>query len=113
MHKKGDSFAFVLLVLFPLVLQLGARGGCGCFNGEERGKIQLAWNANRESDIAGYMVYYGTAPGKYGVGIDAGNVTNFTLDSLRKGQRYYISVKTYNKSGQPSIYSQEVSGIAT
>jgi len=97
-----------LLIAFGL-------GGCsqgGFSPGEGIGKIKLAWSANRESNIAGYKVYYGTAPGKYGPGIDAGNVTKFTLKGLIKRQRYYIAIKAYTKSGEESAFSQEVSGVA-
>ena len=34
--------------------------------------LKLAWNANSESDLAGYKIYYGTASGNYSVSKDVG-----------------------------------------
>ncbi len=48
----------------------------------------------------------------YGPGIDVGNTTNFALTGLIKGQKYYIAVTAYNKSGKESAPSIEVSAAA-
>jgi hypothetical protein len=112
MHKNRHRFLFGLLVLFSLVFQLGGSAGCSWFRGDEAGKIKLAWDANREPEVAGYKVYYGTTPGKYGPGIDVGNVTSFTLDGLVKGQTNYVAIRAYTKSGQESSFSREASGVA-
>ena len=112
MHKKRHCFLFGLLILLPLVFQFGGSTGCSWFNGDEAGKIKLAWDANKEPDIAGYKVYYGTTPGKYGPGIDVGNVTEFTLEGLVKGQTYHVAIRAYTRSGEESTFSREVSGVA-
>ena len=39
----------------------------------------LMWNANTESDIAGYIVQYGTQSGSPSTSIDVGNVTSRTI----------------------------------
>ena len=75
-------------------------------------QIKLAWDANAESDLAGYKVYYGTASRTYHPGIDVGNVTTYALTGLIKGQKYYIAVTTYNRSHRESPFSNEVTGIA-
>jgi hypothetical protein len=105
---------YVLLVIMYLLIAFGS-GGCsgGLFSsGEGIGKIKVTWEANKEPDIAGYKVYYGTTPGKYLPGIDVGNVTKFTLDGLIKGQTYYIGIKAYTRSGKESPFSREISGVA-
>jgi hypothetical protein len=62
--------------------------------------------------VAGYMVYYGTSPGKYGPGIAVGNVTIYDLTGLIKGKTYYVVVTAYDKSGNESRFSSEIRGIA-
>jgi hypothetical protein len=76
-------------------------------------QIGLAWDANGESDLAGYKVYYGTASQSYGTPINVGNVTSYTLTGLTQGQTYYVSVTAYDTSNYESNHSSEVSGAAT
>jgi type IV pilus assembly protein PilY1 len=76
-------------------------------------QIKLAWDANTESDLTGYKVYYGTSSKSYAGSTDAGNVTAFTLTGLTQGQTYYIAVKACNKLNSESGYSNEVNGVAT
>jgi len=102
------------LVIIHVLIAFGS-GGCsrGCFSsGQGMGKIKLTWDADKEPDIAGYKVYYGTTPGKYGPGIDVGNVTKYTLEGLVKKQTYYVAIKAYTRPGKESPFSQEVSGVA-
>ena len=70
--------------------------------------IQLAWDPNPEANLAGYKVYYGLAPGNYGVAINLGNQTTCTVTGLAVGT-YYFVVTAYNTSGLESDASNEVS----
>jgi fibronectin type 3 domain-containing protein len=72
----------------------------------------LAWNPNKEPDLAGYKVYYGTVSRKYGPGLDVGKKTSYSLTGLLKGQRYYISITACNTKGRESGFSNEVVGFA-
>jgi hypothetical protein len=79
------------------------------------GTIALAWDpatayqdGSPFTDLAGYRVYYGTAPGSYSSSIDVGNVTSYTLAKLSPGV-YYVVVSVRNLSGAESSYSNEVS----
>ena len=81
-------------------------------------QIQIAWNANTETDLAGYKVYYVTASGYYGgfgTPINVGNVTTYTITGLTQGQTYYIAITAYDNAipANESGYSDEVSGVAT
>jgi len=63
---------------------------------------------------AGYRVYVGLSPGQYqqppGQGINAGNVTSYTVQGLKSGTMYYFSVTTYI-GGSESKKSVEVSKL--
>lgn len=73
----------------------------------------LQWNAVAASDLAGYRVYFGTAPGIYaqarGQGVDAGRSTSLAVGELQSGVTYYFAVTSYNSAGNESAYSSEVS----
>jgi hypothetical protein len=44
--------------------------------------------------------------------LNVGNVTDYTLTGLTERGGYYIAVTAYDKSGNESVYSNEVSGAA-
>ena len=90
----------------------GQNGGDSTFfvNVTAATSVSLLWNANAASDgVAGYKIYVGTASGKYGAGIDVGNVTTYTVTGLAKGVTYYFASTAYSAAGE-SGYSTEVSG---
>lgn len=95
--KLGLLLIVNILFLFPLVYGTTVLAG----------DAGLTWDANIEPDLAGYMVYYGTAPGSYGVPVDIGNQTTYTVTGLGYGT-YYFSVTAYDTSGNQSDYSNEV-----
>lgn len=71
----------------------------------------LAWDANTEPELAGYRIYYGTAPRTYGAPIDVGNVTTYKVQGLTRGQRYYFAATAYDAVGNESGFSNEVSAV--
>jgi hypothetical protein len=77
------------------------------------GSVSLAWNANSESDLAGYKVYWGTQSGLYGQPLVLGKKLTATVSNLTAGVRYYFAVTAYNQGGLESTFSQEVSTIVT
>ena len=76
------------------------------------GTAILTWDAVVNSNLSGYRVYYGTAPGVYiqapGGGIAVGNVTTYTLSGLNSGTRYYFAVTAVDTSNNESPFSSEV-----
>ena len=80
------------------------------------GSTRLTWDANKEPNIAGYKIYYGTSPrtgncpkGGYENKADAGNKTDYTIDGLKRNTKYYFSITSYNSEGKESCFSDEVS----
>jgi chitodextrinase len=72
----------------------------------------LAWDPVTATNLSGYRLYYGTAPGTYlqarGQGVNVGNVTTFTLTGLTVGIRYYFAVTAVDTSNNESTFSNEV-----
>ena len=71
----------------------------------------VSWNANTESDLAGYRIYVGTRSGSYGFAgpFEVTNRTNFTIQNLPVGATYFFAVSAFDKSGNESAKSAEVS----
>jgi hypothetical protein len=80
--------------------------------------VDLAWQApttNEDgsplSDLAGYLVYYGTQSGTYSSTLDVGNMTSHTIsisDQEALGNTYYFAVTALDTSGNESSFSNEV-----
>jgi hypothetical protein len=76
------------------------------------GSIRLAWDANKESNIAGYIVYYRSADNlSHGTVNVAGNQTTVSVDNLRSAQKYFFSVAAFDSTGMSSYPSDEISGV--
>jgi hypothetical protein len=70
--------------------------------------VDLAWQApttNEDgsplSDLAGYLVYYGTQSGTYSSTLDVGNMTSHTIsisDQEALGNTYYFAVTALDAS---------------
>ncbi len=77
--------------------------------GQEDGQ-GVRWDANTESNLAGYKLHYGSTSGNYNSVIDVGNVTEyvfFTNPTITDGL-YYFAATAYDTDGEESPYSNEV-----
>lgn len=90
--------------------------------------LGLAWDANTESDLAGYIIYYGLAANSYSNRVRiaqgpraAGTRVGYTLTGLQPTTTacgatpvapatYFIRIEAFDKSGNPSPRSAEISG---
>ncbi len=70
--------------------------------------VTLAWNANPETNIAGYRLRFGTTSGSYSNTVEAGTSLSATATGLDGGTTYYFAVVAYSSSGQTSPSSAEV-----
>jgi hypothetical protein len=72
----------------------------------------LSWDPVVAAGLAGYRVYYGTAPGNYfqalGQGLAVGLSTSTTLSGFTSGTRYYFVVTAYDSTNIESLFSNEV-----
>lgn len=72
--------------------------------------VTVSWNANIESDLAGYRVYYGTAPNFYERSVYVGNVTSVILPVCGdSASDYFYAVTAIDFAGNESGFSEEVS----
>ncbi len=75
--------------------------------------VKLSWNAPADSDIKGYLVYYGEGSGEYlspASPIDAGNSLSCVIQGLENGKMYYFCVASYGAAGKdfPGPCSPEI-----
>jgi hypothetical protein len=87
----------------------------GLLRAADAATVTLEWDSNRESDLAGYLVIYGTASGQLTLTVDVGNHTSYQFTNLETGRTYFFAVRAYNTAGLRSAPSAEVSttiGIA-
>lgn len=74
--------------------------------------VTLAWDANTETDIAGYKVYWGKVSRTYTntpvPTVSQSAAPTFTTPALANGT-WYFAVTAYNTAGLESVYSNEVS----
>lgn len=69
--------------------------------------VTVAWDANAESDLAGYRVHWGQASRTYSQSQDVGNQTSVLIE-LPAGT-WFGAVTAYDLAGNESGFSNEVS----
>jgi hypothetical protein len=92
---------FLFFIFCVLSTILATEGKCS--------QVTLAWDRNKEPNIVGYKIYYGTGSRVYNWFIDVGNVTKYTVTGLADGSTYYFAATAYDASDKESTYSSEVS----
>jgi len=71
--------------------------------------VNIAWDANKEPDVSGYVVFFGTRSGNYSGSVDVGNSTSALMNVTDTSTTYYFAVAAYSTSGVRSALSAEVS----
>ena len=99
--QSGVTKCFILVFLITIIT-LFAAFTCTAAD------VTIAWDANTESDLAGYKFFYGTASGNYDFSVDVGNATSYTVANLEEGVTYYFVAKAYNTSYIESAFSEEL-----
>ena len=100
MKRSGLRAALVAVALLVSARSLEAQS------------VTFAWNPNSETDIAGYIICYGTTPV---VGcansVNVGNTTTARVSRLTIGRQYFFAVKAYDTAGLESPLSSPVTAI--
>jgi hypothetical protein len=73
--------------------------------------VNLAWDPSPDTNVTGYVIYYGTNSGNYQTQIDVGNKTTTSLSNLSPGMTYYFVVTAHTADGVESLPSNEVAYV--
>jgi hypothetical protein len=95
-NRKAFPAAILMLALF-------------CVRARGSQNVTLAWDANPETNVVGYVVHYGGASGVYTNTLSVVSGISATVTNLQEGTTYYFAVTAYNADGLESIPSSEIS----
>jgi len=71
-------------------------------------QVALAWDPNHESDLAGYIVHYGTVSRNYEFSVDIGKNESVVISGLVMGKSYNFAVTAYDLDMNESDFSMEI-----
>ena len=124
MHNKNWNFPFVhsfsySLTTFAITMMFFLPGLASA------AEVTLAWDANREPNLAGYKIYYDTSSGfpYYGTEADQGtspiivyvedlddpNNPEYTLTGLDDTEHYFFALTAFDDENPESGFSNEAS----
>jgi hypothetical protein len=69
--------------------------------------VTLGWNANTETNLAGYRIYYGSSSRNYANSLAVGKVTTYKLTGLSNGVPHYFAVTALSTANLESDFSNE------
>lgn len=72
-------------------------------------KVQVLWDANRETDLDGYFVYSGTDPNRLEKSLASITINQYVDDSVVPGETYYYQLSAVDQTGNESPRSETVS----
>ena len=70
--------------------------------------VTLAWNPSPSTNVAGYMLYYGTDGINFDSQMDAGTNTTWTVTGLKPGSTNYFEVVAYDANDDLSPPSNQI-----
>ena len=74
--------------------------------------LTLAWDANPDASVAGYIVFVGNASGSYLEEYDVGNKTTFVYTNVSGGRPYFFAVAAYAPGRDIGPLSEEIFFLA-
>jgi len=70
--------------------------------------VELSWEADTESDLAGYRVYRAMGSGEFEKIADVGQVPAYSDRAVEHGKTYRYAISAFDKTGNESTRSQGV-----
>jgi hypothetical protein len=101
-------FVFFALIGLAATMSFADQGGIP--HQPHTSQVTLAWDASTTTDVTGYRLWIGFAPGGETQPIDVGNSLTTTV-KVTNGTTYFFVVTAYDPSGE-SLPSNEVTYIA-
>jgi fibronectin type 3 domain-containing protein len=101
-HDGGMNRTKLTVAAMILVLALAPLAASTIQATVPMNSVTLAWDASEESDVAGYVIYYGESAGRFNQYIDVGNATTVRIDNLIAGLTYSFHATCYNSDGLES-----------
>lgn len=77
------------------------------------GSIDLSWDPSDSPDVVAYNVYRSIASGEQYIRVGQVTGTAFTDNNVNQGMTYFYVVTAVDRSGEESLYSDEVSGTVS
>ncbi len=118
MYSTTKAFIYRLFLFAGVIIFFG-------YGISSAAEVTLAWDANTETDLMGYKIYYDTSPGNpyYGRDADQGispitvlrkdlddpSNPKFTLTGLSDNEYYYFALTACDSENLESGYSNEAS----
>jgi Fibronectin type III domain len=106
------AMALVVSCSTPDGLLADLKSTHGHHHGTTTDTVQLSWNADAGSTLAGYKLYMRTSSGTYGTPTTLGLVTTTNVSTLVRGTTYYFALTAFNNGGQESAKTAELSYLA-
>ncbi len=79
-----------------------------CAEARATQSLSVAWNANPDPRVSGYVVYYGNASHTYTSRVVVGTNTMITIAGLLEGQTNYVAVTSYTAANVEGTASSEL-----
>lgn len=71
--------------------------------------VTLAWDPSPDTNVIGYNIYWGGAPGAYTNRVGFGNVTTCTVSNFVTQATYYFAATAFTADNLESEFSNEIS----
>lgn len=81
-----------------------------CASSANAATLTVLWDPSPGSNVAGYIVYWGTQSGVHGTSLDVGNQLTAHVTGLADSTAYYFVVRAYDAAGMMSDPSVEATG---
>ena len=95
----------------PIRFFITAAMASTCFVARADQNVALAWDPSPDTNVVGYVLYYGSVSGSYPSRFDVGTNTTTTVSGLKEGQNYFFVVAAYNAQNLESEPSNEVAFV--